>query len=105
LGEFNIIVCIAGVIYLIYSVLTKDKVNTLELELNKVIVIDKERYLDLKLKFDILNSILTIIIGLIITILDLGAVYVYTSGILFGVIGCLLIPVAKRKGYIKSSIA
>ena len=100
LRKFNIAICILGVIYLVYSFLSKDKV-TIYNRNDRMIVLNEERFLKLQLYFSIVNSILMIIIGLIITIVNLGLTYILASVILFHTINYLLRTVAESKRYIQ----
>jgi len=68
---------------------------------DRMIVLNQERFLKLQLYFSIVNSILMIIIGLIITMFNLGITYVMASVMLFHTINYLLRIVAKSKKYIK----
>jgi len=68
---------------------------------DRMIVLNQERFLKLQLYFSIVNSILMIIIGLIITMFNLKMTYVMASVMLFHTINYLLRIVAKIKKYIK----
>ena len=68
---------------------------------DRMIVLNQERFLKLQLYFSIVISILMIIIGLIITMFNLGITYVMASVMLFHTINYLLRIVAKIKKYIK----
>lgn len=99
LGKFNIAICIFGVIYLIYSFISKDKVTFYNRN-DRMIVLNEKRFLKLQLYFSIVNSMLMIILGLIITMFNLGFNYVFASLIPFYTINYLLRIVAKSKKYI-----
>jgi len=100
LGKFNILICIFGVIYLVYSFLNKNKV-TMYNRNSKMVVLNEEGFYKLQLYFSIVNSILMIILGLIITMLNLGLSYIMVTLLLFHIINNLLRAVAKSKKYIK----
>jgi hypothetical protein len=68
---------------------------------DRMIVLNQERFFKLQLYFSIVNSILMIIIGLIITMFNLEMTYVMASVMLFHTINYLLRIVAKSKKYIK----
>lgn len=99
LGKFNISICILGLIYLVYSFLSKDKVTFYNRN-DRMVVLNEERFLKLQLYFSIVNSMLMIILGLIITMFNLGFTYAIASVLLFYTINYLLRTVAKSKKYI-----
>lgn len=100
MGKFNILISIFGVIYLGYSFLFKNTV-TIYHKSERMVVLNKEKYLKLQFGFSIVNSIVAIIIGIIATMLNLGFPYVMASVFLFHIINYLLRIVAKRKGHIQ----
>ena len=99
LGNVNIMISIIGAIYLSYSFLCRNKV-TFYNESCRMIVLNQERFLQLQLYFSIVNSIFLIIIGLVLTIFNLGIVYTFASIGIFYIINFLLRIVAKSKNYI-----
>ncbi|WAG63413.1 hypothetical protein LL037_13010 [Clostridium estertheticum] len=99
MGKFNVVICILGVIYLVYSFLSRNKVTIYNISC-KMVVLNEEKFLNLQLYFSIVNSILMIIIGLIIALVNLGLTYIIASVLLFHTINYLLRSVAKSKKYI-----
>jgi hypothetical protein len=100
LGKYNIAICIFGVIYLVYSFLRKDKV-TIYNRNDRMLVLNEEKFLKLQLYFSIVNSILMVILGLMITMVNLELTYILGSVLLFHTINYLLRAVAKSKEYIQ----
>jgi hypothetical protein len=100
LGKFNIVISAFGVIYLVYSFLFRNTV-TIYHRSERLVVLNKEKYLKLQFCFSAVNSILMIIIGVIATMLNLGSSYVLSSVLLFHIVNYLLRIVAARKKYIQ----
>ena len=100
MGEYNIVICILGIIYGVYSIIFRNKV-TFYYTSYGVVLLNKEAFLKLQLYFSIINSIFLIISGLIITILNLNMNFVWPTVIIFGLINSLFRVVAKRKKYIQ----
>ena len=100
LGNVNIMISIIGVIYLSYSLLCRNKV-TFYNQSSRMIILNQEKFLQLQLYFSIINSIFLIIIGLVLTIFNLGIVYTFASIGIFHIINVLLRIVAKNKSYIQ----
>ena len=57
LGKFNILISVLGVIYLVYSVLFRSTV-TIYHKSERLVVLNKEKYLKLQFYFSAVNSIL-----------------------------------------------
>lgn len=100
LGKLNIIISIIGVIYLAYSFSCRNKV-TIYNQSSRMTVLNQEGFLQLQLYFSIVNSIFLIIIGIVITILNLEMIYMIASIGIFHIINDLLRRVAKGKKYIQ----
>lgn len=88
-----------GVIYLIYSILCRDRLTYFSRK-SKMILIKLNEFLKLQLKFSILNSIYFIIYGLLITIFNLNNIFIIVGLLGFHFINFLLIGEGKKKGYI-----
>lgn len=97
LTNFFILIC--GVIYMIYSVLFRNKVTLYNFN-DRMKIIDRERFLKLQLRFAIINSMLLVVSGLIIAIYNLDMVYGLISIMVFHIINWIFKIVAKGKGYI-----
>lgn len=96
LGNVNIVISMIGVIYLSYSFLCRNKV-TFYSKSSRMIILNQERFLQLQLYFSIVNSIFLIIIGLVLTILNLGMGYTFASIGIFHIINYLFKIVAKKQ--------
>ncbi|PHO07620.1 hypothetical protein BFT35_04960 [Thermoanaerobacterium thermosaccharolyticum] len=95
----GIVIVIAGVVYLIYSFLSKDKLTYYSRRI-KMTLIKSNEFLKLQLKFSILNSIYLIIFGILIVVFNLNTVFIVVAAVLFHFINFLLILEAKKKGYV-----
>mgnify|MGYP001590258184 FL=1 len=92
-----------GVIYLIYSVLFRDKVNYYNRRFsrrNKMTIIKLSEFLRLQLNFSILNSICCIISGMLIIIFNLNSLFILVVAIVFSLMDFLLVVKSKMKGYV-----
>jgi hypothetical protein len=98
LGEFNISICIFGLLYLIYSFLFRNKITVFN-KREGMVVLNKDKYLKLQFWFSLVNSIVMIIIGIKATMLNLVTSNILLLPVLFHLINYLLSLVARGKGY------
>jgi hypothetical protein len=99
----NILPTLTGVVYLIYSVLCRDKVTYYSrryYRTSEMTVIKSSEFLRLQLKFSIFSSIYLILYGILITIFNLNSVFIIVGFAPFDFINFLLIIKSKEKGYI-----
>ncbi|SFC37408.1 hypothetical protein SAMN05421842_10310 [Clostridium uliginosum] len=94
---------LTGVVYLIYSVLFKDKLNyhsRVYSIMREMTFIKLNEFLRLQLKFSILNSIYFIIYGILIILFNLNNMFIIVGLLGFYFINFLLMVESKKKGYI-----
>ena len=99
----NIFPTLVGVVYLIYSVLYRDKVTFYSRRYRKtseMSLIKRSEFLKLQLYFSIFSSIFLIIYGILITAFNLNSVFVVPGFLIFDFINFLLIIKSKKNGYI-----
>lgn len=99
----GIVPILMGVIYLIYSVLCRDKVTYYNRRFSrkcKVTIIKLSEFLRLQLIFSILISIFSIILGILITIFNLNNAFILIAPTLLHLINFVLVVESKTKGYI-----
>lgn len=99
----NMFPTLVGVVYLIYSVLCRDKVTYYSRRYHKkseMTLIKPSEFLKLQLNFSIFNSIYLIIYGILITIFNLNNVFIIAGFLSFDFINFLLIIKSKKNGYI-----
>jgi len=99
----GILPILMGVIYLIYSVLSKDKVtyyNRRFSKRNEMTIIKLSEFLRLQLNFSILNSIFCIISGILIIIFNLNNIFILIVPLVFSLINFSLVVESKMKGYV-----
>ena len=92
-----------GVLFLIYSILWRDKVNYYSRKYRKtseMTILNSSEFLRLQLKYSIFNSIFLIIFGMVIIIFNLNSVFVVAGFLPFHFINFLLIMDSKKKGFI-----
>lgn len=92
-----------GVMYLIYSVLFRDKVNYYNRRFsrrNKMTIIKLSEFLRLQLNFSILNSMFCIVSGMLIIIFNLDSLFIFVVAIVFHLINFLLVVKSKMKWYV-----
>lgn len=94
---------LTGVIYLIYSVLVRDKVNYKNRRFsrkNEMTIIKLNEFLKLQLNFSILSSIFCIISGILIMIFNLNDLFIIVVPIVFGLMDFLIVVKSKMNGYV-----
>ena len=100
---FGIMYSVMGLVYLIYSVLCRGKVNYYNRKYIRKIemtIIKSSEFLSLQLKFSILNSIYLIMYGILIIIFNLNNVFIIAGSLPFLLLNFLLIVESKGKGYV-----
>ena len=88
-----------GIIFLIYSVIYKNKISINSSE--KFIIVNKQKLLTLQLYCSIFNSVCMIILGIIVIAYNLPNMYVVAYGFIFTFINYIVIPIGRAKQYIK----
>ena len=99
----GIVPILMGVIYLIYSVLCRDKVtyyNRRFSRKHKMTIIKLSEFLRLQLIFSILISMFNIILGILIIIFNLNNIFILVAPIILSLINFLLVGESKMKGYV-----
>jgi len=92
-----------GVVYLIYSVLCRDKVTYYirkYTRINEITLIKPSKFFRLQLKFLILNSVYLIISGILIIIFNFSSIFIILGLTVFHLINFLIIVEGKKKEYI-----
>jgi uncharacterized membrane protein SpoIIM required for sporulation len=99
----GIVPILMGVIYLIYSVLNRDKVTYYNRRFSrryKMTIIKLSEFLRLQLIFSILISMFNIILGILIIIFDLNNILILVAPIILSLLNFLLVGESKTKGYV-----
>jgi len=99
----GIVPILMGVIYLIYSVLCRDKVTYYNRRFSrryKMTIIKLSEFLRLQLIFSILISMFNIILGILIIIFNLNNIFILVAPIILSLINFLLVGESKTKGYV-----
>jgi O-antigen/teichoic acid export membrane protein len=99
LNVFGLFIIAAAVIFLIYSIINKNKVRISFSDI--YIIINEKRFLSLQLYCSILNSACMIIFGIIVNIYKLNSPYIILYPLLFHFINYIKIPIGRVKQYIK----
>ncbi|GFZ30890.1 hypothetical protein CSC2_14160 [Clostridium zeae] len=89
-----------GVIYLIYSVLCKNKLNYYSRR-SKIKVVKSYEFLALQFNFAIINTIYLIAYGFLIIVFNLDSIFVILGLAGFYTINFLLLLQSKKRGYIE----
>jgi len=92
-----------GLIYLIYSVVCRDKFtyhSRRYIRKSEITIIKLSGFLRLQLKFSIFNSIYLIIYGILITVFNLNNQFIVMAFLPFHFINFLLLIESKSKGYV-----
>ena len=100
-----ILYVLTGVIYLIYSILCKDRVTYFSRQYSKnkkseVKFINLQAFLRLQLNFAIANSIYLVIYGILVIVLNLNIIFVIVGLLPVHLLNFWLIIQSKNKGYI-----
>jgi len=90
---------VVGIIFLIYSIIDKNKISINRS--NKFIIVNKQKLLTLQLYCSIFNSVCMIILGIIVVMYNLSNMYVLAYGFIFIFVNYTVIPIGKTKQYIK----
>jgi len=90
---------VVGIIFLIYSIIDKNKISINKSD--KFIIVNKQKLLTLQLYCSVFNSVCMIILGIIVFMYNLSNMYVLAYGFIFTFINYLVIPLGKTKQYIK----
>lgn len=93
------ILILAGLVYLIYSILCKDKL-TYYSKRRKIILIKSNEFLKLQLKFSMVSAICCIVFGVSIITFNLNNIFIIVGILIFHLINLLLIVEGKQKEYI-----
>lgn len=99
----GILAVLTGVIYVIYSVLVRDKVNCKNRRFsrrNEMTIIKLNEFLRLQLNFSVLSSICCMISGMLIIIFNLNDLFILVVPIVFSLMDFLLLVKSKMKGYV-----
>lgn len=95
----GLLIIATAVIFLIYSIINKNKVSISFSDI--YIILYEERFLSLQLYCSILNSACMIIFGIIIIKYKLNSPYITLYPLLFHFINYTKIPIGRVKHYIK----
>lgn len=96
----GLVVIIAGIMFLTYSIISKNKINIYNRRDNLSIK-NERKFLKLQLYFSVLNSVYLITYGLVILIYDLDNLYIVLSPLIFHFINYLIRLIGKSQGYIE----
>ena len=88
-----------GLIFLIYSVINKNKIMINRSD--KLIIVNKQKILTLQLYCSIFNSVCMVLLGTMVIVYNLPNMYVLVYGFIFIFINYLVIPIGITKQYIK----
>lgn len=88
-----------AVIFLIYSIIRKNKVRINFRDI--FIIINEDKFLGLQLHCSILNSTCMIILGIIVIVYNLHSPYILLYPLLYHFMNYIKIPIGRMKQYIK----
>jgi len=100
MNKLGLGIIIIGIIYLLYSILFKNKVNIYNKK-SYYVVLDKHKFLKLQLYISIINSVCAILFGLVAYIYNLSNSYILLYPLVFHLINYVTILIGKRRQYIK----
>lgn len=100
MNSLGLVIIATGLIFLIYSVIWRNKVNIYNGS-DKYVVTNMQQFLILQLWISVLNSVFLIVLGFIVIIGNLLNIYVVTSPLLFHFINYITIIIGRKKQYIK----
>ena len=104
----EIVNVLPGIVYLIYSILWRNKVTYFSRRYSKTskMTINKSKeFLKLQFKISILNSIYLIIYGIFLNLFNLNGLWLILGILPFHFINLLLILRSKKLGYVNYEIA
>jgi len=100
---FSIFYLVIGLAYLIYSILSRNKINYYNrgyVKKIKMILIKPNEFLRLQFKFSISVSMYLIMYGILIFIFNLNNVLIIAGLLPFYLLNFILIVTSKKKGYV-----
>lgn len=97
--NLGLVIIAVGIIYLIYSILFKNKVSIYNRK-DYIIILDEQRFLKLQLNISIINSACTILFGLIVYIYNFSNPIIILYPLAFHFINYLTLLIGKKRQYI-----
>lgn len=94
---------LSGIIHLIRSILSRNKIANYYYNLSKLIIIKKEKVLKLQLYFSILISLYVMILGLILILHNIRIIYAYILLFLPVILKYIFVVILQKMEYIKYS--
>lgn len=94
------ILIVAGLIFAIYSIIFKNKINFYNKN-GKFVLVNKQKFLNLQLYISVINSACMIIFGIIVVKYNLSTIYIVAYPSLFHFINYIIRPISRNKKYIK----
>ena len=99
----GIIPVLTGVIYLIYSILIRDKLNFYNRRFsrrNEMTIIKSNEFLRLQFNVAVINSICSIITGILVIIFNLNDLFIFLVPLVLSLMDFLLVVKSKMMGYV-----
>lgn len=97
---FGLVLVVLGVIFLIYSVISKNKVNIYNRRYDLLLIVE-HKFLKLQLAFSIFNSVFIIAWGLMMVVYNLPSFYILFAPLPFHFINFICAALSRSRGYIK----
>ncbi len=95
----GIILILIGIVFLIYSIISRNEININKID--KFNIKDIDKLLNLQFTANIINSLIMICLGFIIVIYNFSNLYVIFYAFIFVLINYIITPIAVKKGYIE----
>lgn len=96
---FGLVVIATAIIFMIYSIISKNKISVKYSD--NFIIVNKQKFLRLRWYCSIVNTACMIIFGIIVIIFNIPSMYIIAYPLLFHFINYLIIPISKTKQYLK----
>lgn len=96
----GLVIIATGLVFLIYSVIWRNKVNIYNRD-DKYVITNMQQFLILQLWISVINSVILIILGFTIITGSLPNIYGVASPLLFHLINYITIIIGRKKQYIK----
>ena len=98
MNVLGILLIVLGIIYLIYSMISRNKI-TMYFKNIKIVKGKEDKYLKLQLQFAILNSLIFIVIGIIVVLYDLKSPFIMLTPLILHIINYIMQKISRTKGY------
>lgn len=100
MNKLGLVLVLAGLLFLIYAIICKNKINIFNRS-DRFVVVNEKEFFKLQFYLSIFNAVCMIIFGVIVVIYNLSNFIIISYPLVFHIINSFLISACRRRGYIK----